>query len=344
MPDIREYVDLANELFNDPSGVVSEGRENAPYGFIEYSSNLQENQSTIIPSISIPYGFENVWYKRKKTYSLDKIKSLKEIKKRDTKIYLRDLNLITLEDEYDLFEHDVYMQNNYGALLENGSGSRIIVKRGRYSLEPGARVSHVKKRVKSELQPFKQTILLSTTIHQPKVIDIMPINTNLLPIEYAILHAWEWHNGFLKRFRDYRKRRGLPWNYIGSILQFQDDEDTNGFPHFHSMFNDRWLGDIDEIAELWPYAEHQGVDIMTKAKWEKANPGKKYSPLRLANYLSGYVSKTQFYDEIKGIHKCHAIAHFYGVRMFNMAHQYKAEKREKRIQDESWKYLGMKSA
>ena len=79
MPDIREYVDLANELFNDPSGVVSEGRENAPYGFIEYSSNLQENQSTIIPSISIPYGFENVWYKRKKTYSLDKIKSLKEI-------------------------------------------------------------------------------------------------------------------------------------------------------------------------------------------------------------------------------------------------------------------------
>ena len=128
------------------------------------------------------------------------------------------------------------------------------------------------------------------------------------------------------------------------MLQFQDDEDHNGYPHFHALFNDRWLGDIDEIAALWPYSEPQGVDIMTKNKWEALHPGQKYTPLRLAKYLSKYLSTSLFYDNEKGIHKCHAIAAFYGVRMFNMTHEYRAGKQEKKETDEVWKYKGMKSA
>lgn len=337
---LQSYVDYANDLF----GAESEGSGSGLYGFIEYSTNLHADDNNTIPSISIPYGFENVWYKRKKGYRLETIQAIKGLRKIETKIYERDLNLISLEDIYETFEFTVYTQNNYGALLEDASGNRVVVKRGRYNLEPGARASFIQKRLRKELQPFKRVIMLSTTIHQPRVQAIMPGNTNLLPIEYAIIHAWAWHGKFLKRLRQHMERRGLKWGYIGSVLHFQDSDDMNGFPQFHALFDNAWLGNIDEIAALWPYSERQGVDIMTKAKYEQQNPGKKYTPLRLAKYLSKYLSKSLFYDEVKGVHKCHAIAAFYGVRMFNMAHEYKAAPKPKKETTGDWKYIGMKSA
>ena len=139
------------------------------------------------------------------------------------------------------------------------------------------------------------------------------------------------------------ERHGLSWGYIGSVLHFQDSDDTNGFPQFHALFDNAWLGNIDEIAAMWEFSESQGVDIMTKAKWEKEHPGQKYSPLRLAKYLSKYLSKSQFYDKDKGIHKCHAIAAFYNVRMFNMAHEYRSVSEKKETVDNAWKYAGMES-
>lgn len=340
---LKGYVDYANGLFGGEPDGLETGAGTAPYGFIEYRSNLQEKENPITPSLSIPYGFQNVWHIRKKGYELERIKIIKERRKKDTRIYLRDLNLITLEDIFNVFDYDIYMQNNYGAVIENSTGQRIKLQKGRYSLKAGARASYIEKRVKKELQPIKQVIMLSLSMYQPEIQSIMPDNTNLLPIEYAILHAWEYLNGFLKRLRDYMKRRSLPWGYIGAVLEFQDEDDTNGFPHFHVLFTNRWLGPIEEIAELWPYAPAHGVDFMTKAKWEKQNPGKKYTPLRLAKYLSKYLSKSQFYDKEKGIHKCHAIASFYGVRMFNFAHEYRAGKELKKDKEDVWKFIGMES-
>lgn len=341
---LKEYADYANLIFNGDGEPAEKLGLSASNGFIGYSSNLHSSIDPIISDLSIPYGFENVWYKRKKGLNLDRLDIIRDRRKKDTRIYLRDLNLISLEDIFELFDNTVYMQNQYGAVLENAAGKRITIQKGRYSLKPGSRQGYVQKRLKNELKPIKQVILLSLSIHQPEVERIMPDNTNLLPIEYAILHCWGWLNNFLKRLRRYVERRSLPWGYIGSVLQFQDDNDNNGFPHFHVPFSNRWLGSIEEIAELWPYSPRQGVDIMTKAKWEKKNPGKKYTPLRVANYLCKYLGKSAFYDKEKGIHKCHAIASFYGVRMFNLSHEYRAEKQVKQENNESWKYVGMKNA
>lgn len=333
------YTSYARDLFQGE--VVGAGK--APYGFIEYRSNLQENNEVLTPELSIPYGFENVWYISKKGYDLERIKVIKERRKKDTRIYLRDLNLITLEDIFNVFAYDIYMQNNYGALLQDVTGRSVIVQKGRYSLKAGSRASYIQKRIKKELKPIKQVIMLSLGMHQPLIQNIMPKNTNLLPIEYAIIHAWKFLNGFLKRLRDYMARRSLPWGYIGAVLEFQDEDDYNGFPHFHILFTNSWLGPIEEIAALWPYSQPQGVDFETKSKWETKHPGQKYTPLRLAKYLSKYLSKNMFYDKDKGIHKCHAIAAFYGVRMFNFSHEYRAEKEQKAESDNVWKYVGMKS-
>lgn len=342
-PSLRGYIDHARAVFEvEPAG-QEKGAGTAPYGFIEYRSNLQETEPLQTPTLSIPYGFQNVWFKQKKGYDLERIKIIKERRKKDTRIYLRDLNLITPEDIYSLFEFEVYMQNNYGAILQDSTGRRVSIQKNRYNLKPGSRASFIQKRIRKELKPIKQVIMLSLSMYQPEIQKLMPENTNLSPIEWAILHAWEYLNKFLKRLRDYMKRRGLPWGYIGAIMEFQDDEDTNGFPHFHVLFTNRWLGPIDEIAGLWDYAPAHGVDFMTKAKWEKQNPGKKYTPLRLAKYLSKYLSKSQFYDKDKGIHKCHAMAAFYGVRQFNFAHEYRQPKEPKEKSDVVWKFVGMES-
>lgn len=337
---LQEYAEYADELFNGSSGVSN--------GFIGYSTNLQENPSPPhtheIPSLPIPYGYENVWHKPLKELNLDRIKALSEKKKKDTRIYLRELNLITPEDIFEIFRNTVYMQNNYGAVIENPSGKRVVLQRGRYSQKKGARQSYVGKRIKSEIQAIGQVIMLSLTFHQPIIQKLMPDNTNMLPIEFTILHCWEYLNAFLKRLRDYLKRRSIPWGYIGAILQFQDDKDENGFPHFHILFQNRWLGPLDEISAMWPYSPRQGVDIMTKAKWEKEHPGQKYTPLRVSKYLSKYLRKSCFFDAEKGVHKCHAIASFYGVRMFNFAHEYRPEKTMKKDTDDTWKYIGMESA
>ena len=264
------------------------------------------------------------------------VQSMRERRKNDTKIYLRNLNLILLEDIYNLFQYEIYMQNNYGAVIENATGGRVMVMRSRYSLKPGSRADYLRKRVKSQIGGIPDVIMLSLSTYEPVVQAAMPDNTNLHPVEYAIIHCWKWLDVFQKRIKRYWKKNNVPAEWIGAVLEFQD----NGMPHFHCLIKGRWLGNIEQIKTMWDWSLPQGVDVMTKAKWEKKNPGKKYSPLRLANYLSKYLGKADFYDKEKGIHKSHAIAHFYKVRMFNFNHEYKPDKPVKKNAGE-WKYLGV---
>jgi hypothetical protein len=139
--------------------------------------------------------------------------------------------------------------------------------------------------------------------------------------------------------------RSIPWEFVGWTIEFQE----NGFPHAHMIFRGRWIGNIQEIAKLWPYCETQGVDYMTKAKYErklrgqgKIKPGQHVSGIRLINYVTAYVSKcSKAYIEEKGVHKGYAWLAFSGGRMYNVARSYrkvnKDLKEEKDLKD-VWKY------
>jgi hypothetical protein len=56
-----------------------------------------------------------------------------------------------------------------------------------------------------------------------------------------------------------------------------------GFPHPHLIFAGNWLGNIQEIQDLWPYGR---VDLTTVKDIQKRRPGIKLDGLRLANYLT----------------------------------------------------------
>jgi hypothetical protein len=97
---------------------------------------------------------------------------------------------------------------------------------------------------------------------------------------------------------------------------------------------------IKEIAALWPWSESNGVDYMNRAKLRR-KLGYSVEPMRLANYLTGYVAKGgeaivnpgdkykrdkgsrtwKVWDGEKSIHKCYAWLAFAGGRIFNLAHQ-----------------------
>ena len=141
-PALQDYVDEWTSL---------EGSVTASNGFIEYSTNLPRDIETQVPEISIPYGFESVWHKAKKYYSLERIKILKEKRTRETLIALRDMNLISIEDMCDVLAHDAYMQTNYGAVIKNELGERVTITRGRYNLKPGARPAYIQKRLRNDL-------------------------------------------------------------------------------------------------------------------------------------------------------------------------------------------------
>jgi hypothetical protein len=110
------------------------------------------------------------------------------------------------------------------------------------------------------------------------------------------------------------------------------------------IFRGKWIGDIHEIAKLWPYCPDNGVDYMNKAKYErklrsegKLKPGQHCSPIRAINYMIKYVAKCgKAFIKGSGVHKGYAWLAFGGGRMYNIAHEYRRVKAEK--EKSEWKY------
>jgi len=166
----------------------------------------------------------------------------------------------------------------------------------------------------------------------------MSKNTNMDPVVFSILHIGAWTRNFLVKLRKYQERHGIDWRYIGWVLEFQQ----NGFPHIHILMAGDWLGNIKEIAALWPYSEPEGVDYMNRAKLKKKLRLKDVDPLRVANYIAGYVSQgaaavVKQGDKIgKGrnpktwqgepaIHRGYAWLAYFGGRIFNLAHEKRSQ-------------------
>ena len=276
-----------------------------------------------------------------------------------------DFGLIEEHEIYEWFADMVNRQTNTGASLISPSGERIIAQNGRFCNKKGKRSSHIKRVFKEGIGEITDCILLTLTTHEREVMSFMPDNTNLLPVQYATVNIGKWITYFLRRLRQFQENRGLPWEFVGWTIEFQEGDEKihhndplkmyNGFPHVHMIFKGKWIGDIKEIAKLWPYCEPQGVDYMNKAKYErklrskgKLKPGQHASNIRLINYVTSYVSKCRKAVFIKGegkqkrlyVHKGYAWLAFAGGRLYNVAREYKKEK-ETKEKKEGWKYEGL---
>lgn len=304
---VDEFFQEACEVFQVSNPVA----QSLQYGLVVSPDNVH----------SKTYGWPSIYYdlkKKKKKISEKLVHSLSSIHGKEKRLYLYDLGLITEDEIMAYFDGIVFRQNNTSIVIQDTLGQKHAIKAfGRWTDNLGGH--QVRKRLREVIGAINDPILLSLTVHQPLIENLMPDNTNLDPVQYSICHIGEWVRYFLRRLRQYQKNRNLEWRYYGWVLEFQG----NGFPHVHIVMGGRWLGRIDEIASLWPYSESQGVDYMDKRKMGQ-KWGKGYTPLRLANYLTKYVSKSYRCVTPQGIHRGYAWLCFAGGRVFNVAHEKKS--------------------
>lgn len=195
--------------------------------------------------------------------------------------------MVTENDVYKWFEDLVKRQNEKGSLLRRDDGKIFFAKpSGRFSTDNKYRSGKMVKKFKRMIGRIDDAILLTLTTYQPCIEKVMPANTNLSPVAYAICNIGVWISKFLKRLRSYQKRHGVPWEYVGYTLEMQE----NGFPHVHIIFRGSWIGKIKEIAALWPWCLENGVDYVDKKKLERKKK-QKVKGLHLVNYVCGYVAK-----------------------------------------------------
>lgn len=241
---------------------------------------------------------------------------------RRQRLYLHQSGFISDRQVYEGFRAAVQGRNEYGFLIQNrNTGERRAVSdRSRWGdIDSYLRV--LRQRIKKKLIGGKRPVMLTLSVQPQRVIDALPGDTNLLPLPWCLSWISTEITAFLKRLRSYQKRKEMDWSFVGWVLEIGQ----SGYPHVHIIFAGSWLGRVQEIAEMWPWSEAQGVDVSDIGKLKKRHPEKVYSELNLANYVTKYVSKAKDYIKEGKIHKSWAWIWFFGVRMFNLSHDYKED-------------------
>lgn len=301
---------------------------------LQYGLVVVTSHNLLSDTVQKSYGYDNLYYsvdKLKKGIPVNKLDAINHNKSRSSRLYAYDVGWFNEHDVYCWFNDLVFRQNNTFRPIKNENGTTRLVKaRGRWSVDlPGGRM--VEKRLQEKLEGIENPILLTLTTHEPLIEAIMPNNTNLLPVEWAICNIGTWISIFLKALRQYQKNRGLDWRYYGWVLEFQE----NGFPHVHIIFSGSWIGRISDISGLWPYCAENGVDLSDRKKLTKKfkKMGKDFSPLRLPSYVAKYVTKGFNAVSGLGVNKSYAWLAFSGGRIFNLAQPKRKTKNENTEQE-----------
>jgi len=320
---LRGSADLRR--YHTPEGVG----DPRSYGFIYITDN----------SSIIPYGFESLYYNKLGALNYNRIQSIRDLKRRESRLYAYNIGLLTDKDIYQWFSDLIYRQNNRGYKIINACTREVIESfQGRFCNRKGKRSAHIQKIFQDSIGEISDCILLTLSTHQTEVMSFMDPLTNLKPVEFAICNIGRWTSKFLSSLRHYQERNSIPWEFVGWTLQFQE----NGFPHIHMIFRGRWLGSIQSIARLWPYCEPQGVDYEDKKKYEerlmsegKLSPGKHVSGIHLVKYITAYVSKCEkAYIADKGVHKGYAWLAFSKGRLFSVSRKYKSVNEQESFSNE----------
>ncbi|MGD0237197.1 MAG: hypothetical protein ABSC55_22040 [Syntrophorhabdales bacterium] len=238
---------------------------------------------------------------------------IEKIRSRKDREYFYNLNLITDDDIHGGFARCVASQRAYGHMFRNReTGEKINARdKGRWG-HPRAYLWNVRRKIKEEMGICKNPIMLTLSV-SPKIVERrLPGNTNMVPIAWFIFHLGEFLSQFGQRLWKYQKKEKIPWSFVAWVLEIGE----SGWPNIHWIFEGPWIGDIGDIAKLWPWSEPQGVDISDVAKLRKRHPEKKYTPLYLVNYITKYVTKGT--DAFVGgkVHRSWAWVYFAGLRMF----------------------------
>lgn len=254
------------------------------------------------------------------------IKAIRNNRKLFSRLLGYQYGLITEKGVYAWFYDQVIRQNSMIPVGKTGEKKLIENYKGRFNKSRSAGY-HVRQRLKGELIYSENPIMLTPTISKEKIENLITEESNLEAVQFAILKFGEWIRKFNHDLWNYQNRRGIDWSFVGWVVEFQGEkEDTEerqfynrGFPHPHIIYDSKWMGNIKEIQQLWPYGM---VEITTKKDIMKKYPDRKYNRLSVANYVAKYVSKARKQAVCeKGVHKGLAWLAFTGGRLFSIKHK-----------------------
>lgn len=328
---LEGWVASASEIFN--AGISeSESLYTRSYGFIGIQANDDTEEQVK------EYGWKSV-YVSVDSLKVEKrsqvIQGIRHVQSGKRRLECYELGLISEEDVYAWYYDLVWRQNNSHFVVGEEGNKRVVEYKGGRWCKKRPFNWQVRKRLKGVLEVVRNPVLLSLTVHQGKVVPVMPYHTNLDPVSFSVANMGKWRRAFMQSLYQYQKIRGIDWRFLGWVMEFQE----NGFPHVHMIFAGDWLGDISEIAGLWKWSERQGVDVMTRKKLEK-ELGHKVPAIRLTNYVTSYVSqsggaiikpgeeygkkgKRKVWEGGLSVHRGFAWLAFSGGRVFSMAHERK---------------------
>lgn len=238
---------------------------------------------------------------------------IEKIRGRKKREYFYNLGLIRDDDIYAAFARCVGAQRAYGHIFKNALTGEAAYSRdkGRWGY-PKAYLRNLRRRIKVELGVCKNPIMLTLSVSPEKVADKLPWNTSMLPIPWFIFHLGEFLSDFRERLWKYQKKKEIPWTFVAWVVEIGE----SGWPNMHWIFEGPWIGKIGDIAALWPWSEHQGVDISDVAKLRRRHPEKRYTDLHLVNYITKYVTKARDAFVDGKVHQSWAWVYFAGTRMF----------------------------
>jgi len=251
--------------------------------------------------------------------------SKRSVTRRDNLMWMFEHGLITEEGVYAIF-YDTFMRQNLPVVLEKDGKKKVIENYSARFNRSRAAGYHVRKRMKHQLTYAESPLMVTLTISKEKVEPLLTYNTNLDPVTFSIWNIGSWIRDFQRRLFMYQQRRDIKWAFLGWVLEFQGEkEDTEerqyfnrGYPHPHIIYDSKWMGDIREIQELWPYGI---VELTTKRDIIKKHPGRKYDRLSVANYIYKYLTKARSKAVCAlGLHKGYAWLAFSGGRIFSIKH------------------------
>jgi len=271
---------------------------------------------------SLQHGWSDLYFPLKNLHVERRYKAIQGIRGcrgRESRLWLFEHNVIDEGDIYAWFYDLVWRQNNQAVVLNTSEGKKSFESfHGRWNKKrPWG--YQVRKRLGGVLESIENPLLLTLSLSDKLIYRLMPVNTNLDVVSFAIKEVGGWVRLFRKRLFMYQQRRSIDWQFKGWVIEFQE-QNNRGFPHVHMIFAGNWMGRINEIQSLWPYGR---ADLTTKKDVQRRFPGRSVEGVRLANYLTKYVSKAGSAITENGIHKGYAWLAFTGGRVFAIKHERK---------------------
>ena len=164
----------------------------------------------------------------------------------------------------------------------------------------------MRKSFLQEVNGLRSVKMLTLTFDESHVSGHLPAWWTLGVKEYAAVYGWKYINAFLKRLREYRKKAGQRWNYLGAVMELQE----SGMVHFHVLFFGKWIAPIAVLKQYWDGSKHDaGVDV---AKGDSVKGS--------VRYVTKYITKMGEAASNPDHEYINSIIWFFGVRLYNLRH------------------------